>query len=354
MKALDIISQIRSVMPKLTDLFSDKLSITSLTFAAGTVTATTASAHGLSTGNFVFINGALSPNPITITRVGNIATAITTNVHDLTQDFHETVTIRGADQSEYNGEKTLLSVVDKNTFTFTVTGDPATPATGTIFLDELITDQYNGRHEITVTDTDEFTYTITGTPSTPASGTIEVKFGDRISGAATVEKALQSYTNQTTGDLYLFVVLEDARTNKNRDILNDASYRFEIGQSYRQEIIQAFSVFAFIPSTGSISGRDARDQAEDIRVFLVKSLLGVQFDAGFNEVLKYGVTYLGDSLFAYDNAYIIHQFNFEVIFNLNREDIVANDDNRAWRTFIINYERDADEIVKKQDTGELP
>lgn len=64
----------------------------------------------------------------TITRSGSVATA-TRNGHGFrTYDW---VTIAGADQTEYNGMK-LVTGYDANTFTFAVTGTPASPATGTI------------------------------------------------------------------------------------------------------------------------------------------------------------------------------------------------------------------------------
>ena len=47
------------------------------------------------------------------------------------------VILTGADQSDYNGEKTI-TVASDSTFTFTVSGSPATPATGTIKYDENV------------------------------------------------------------------------------------------------------------------------------------------------------------------------------------------------------------------------
>jgi hypothetical protein len=63
-----------------------------------------------------------------ITRVGTTATVVCQNHGCKNQD---TVDILGAGQTEYNGYQTI-TIVDANTFTFTVTGSPATPATGTI------------------------------------------------------------------------------------------------------------------------------------------------------------------------------------------------------------------------------
>jgi len=65
---------------------------------------------------------------VSITRSGSTAT-VTHTAHNLqTNDY---VAIDGADQFEYNGVK-LITVTGPNSYTYTVSGTPATPATGTI------------------------------------------------------------------------------------------------------------------------------------------------------------------------------------------------------------------------------
>ena len=64
-----------------------------------------------------------------ITRSGAVATVTTSASHNITTDA--VVFIAGAAQSEYNGYKTLTAG-SGTTFTFAVSGTPATPATGTI------------------------------------------------------------------------------------------------------------------------------------------------------------------------------------------------------------------------------
>jgi hypothetical protein len=110
----------------------------STTVVAGTVT-TTITVKDISTGSA--ISGArvlvtASDNTgtmpyqktTTITRSGATATATCTG-HGLVNG--KQALIKGANQPEYNGVFTV-TVVDANTFTYTVTGTPATPATGTI------------------------------------------------------------------------------------------------------------------------------------------------------------------------------------------------------------------------------
>ena len=71
---------------------------------------------------------------VTITRTGSVAT-VSHTAHGVPTGTE--VIIRGADQSEYNGIRTV-TVTGANSYTFTVTGTPATPATGTITSSSVI------------------------------------------------------------------------------------------------------------------------------------------------------------------------------------------------------------------------
>lgn len=64
-----------------------------------------------------------------LTRAGSIATATTSSNHNLATGV--SVTIAGASQSEYNITATI-TVISNTEFTYTVSGSPASPATGTI------------------------------------------------------------------------------------------------------------------------------------------------------------------------------------------------------------------------------
>lgn len=76
----------------------------------------------------VLVDGYNAGSVTSLTRSGSIATA-TRAGHGFQNG--DCVLISGADQAEYNGEF-YVSNVTANTFDFTVSGTPATPATGTI------------------------------------------------------------------------------------------------------------------------------------------------------------------------------------------------------------------------------
>lgn len=72
------------------------------------------------------------PTPASVTsinRASQVATVVMAGVHGLKTG--QIVNVAGADQSEYNGDF-QITVISTTDFTYTVTGSPATPATGTI------------------------------------------------------------------------------------------------------------------------------------------------------------------------------------------------------------------------------
>ena len=75
---------------------------------------------------------AKSVSVTSITRAGTIALVTTASDHELASNV--TVTIVGADQTQYNGAQTI-QVTAANQFTYSVSGSPTTPATGTITAD---------------------------------------------------------------------------------------------------------------------------------------------------------------------------------------------------------------------------
>ena len=70
-----------------------------------------------------------------ITRASTTATATTYGKHGL--DDGQKVIISGASPTAYNGEKTI-TVTSPTTFTYTVSGSPSTPASGTILYNENV------------------------------------------------------------------------------------------------------------------------------------------------------------------------------------------------------------------------
>lgn len=77
------------------------------------------------------LNGYNFKTVTSITRAGQTATVYVQTGHGLPVDGGPKVKLSGANQSEYNGNF-QYTYVDPNYFTITVTGSPASPATGSI------------------------------------------------------------------------------------------------------------------------------------------------------------------------------------------------------------------------------
>lgn len=71
-----------------------------------------------------------------VTRSGSTVTVITAGPHYLTDG--DQIYIRGADQADYNVDRSLASYIDEHTFSFTITSTPVTPATGTITVEKAV------------------------------------------------------------------------------------------------------------------------------------------------------------------------------------------------------------------------
>ena len=335
----DIIKQLVAVLPPLTSKFSDTFIITSLTRSGSTVTAVTSLPHGFITGDFVNISGAIAPiNVTSLALSGNIAIGLTGEDHDLTVGFQPDLEIVGADQAEYNGKHTPFDVPNRRTFSFEVTGTPASPATGSIFLFDGAERGYNGRFEITVTGTNVVTYTINTTPISPAFGNIIVNGNIRISGGAEIDSTLQAYSKQLENDSWLFVVRGPGSVTKNRQLDNDATYTPAAGIDYRQQFYKAFDVYWVTPTTNQISGRQASDESVEIEKLLVKALCGVNFIFLFDETCDYLMASTGERLHLYNGSYYVHEFSFEISGYITQGDVVEPGLNVAFRDIELSVE----------------
>lgn len=345
MKSVDVIKQLQAVLPKVTNLFSETANITSLSRSGTTVTAITSTAHGLSTGSGVTIVGAQSPTTISsLTFLDGVATATTATAHDLTEGFQDgkssddpLITISGATEPEYNGSNPMLLVPNRFKFTYEVTGTPTSPATGTPKLLQTFNSGYNGTHVVTVTNATTFTYEITEAPNSPAQGTIQAHISIRVSGAIDPNKARESYTQNNINKLWAYVILGDNSISKDRHTLSDSTGTQGAGDDARYRMIMPFAVLVFVPATNEIAGRIARDQMEDVRPFLYKSLLRVTFDTGMSSETKYGVIPEGDNFLDYNGAVYIHQFVFGTQTDIIYEDSVDPADSVAFRNIELQY-----------------
>jgi hypothetical protein len=143
-----------------------------------------------------------------ITRVGTTATV---NLVDHGYETGDTVQHAGADQSEYN-VAAVITKIDDNNYSFTVSGTPATPATGTI----------------TATEVDTLQFEVVRLPLSDIAVSIkEVTLITRTGQTATVSLTAHGYE---TGDEITHNGAEQAEYNITAPItkINDNSYSYTV------------------------------------------------------------------------------------------------------------------------------
>lgn len=334
MKGADIANRLKEVLPKYTNDFDDTFTITSLTRSATTATAT-ATAHGLASGNYVTIKGALDPVSITsLNRTGKVVTVVTTTPHNLvfyTSTPKLVVEISGASPSDYNGIKTLLSVVDKNTFTYQIATTPTTPATTPGFLLQEDFNGYNGYKQVTVTDANTFTYTVSSSLNTPAQGTIQMGSATRIAWAATIARADQFYTADKNRMLqnWMFIVLDSTLVSKDGTTASDIDSTLETNQEYYFQSQQNFSILTYVPtsdgSTSDTLAGNASDTARDYEQPILKSIANFQFSSNLSETCYQPSSYIGSEENDFNGAYYVHRFDFTAKIFIKEDDTIDHD-----------------------------
>lgn len=143
-----------------------------------------------------------------ITRSSTTASVTTTTAHGYTTG--DKVNIRGAVETQYNGDKTI-TVTGANTFTYTVAGSPSTPATGTIIANKgpILLNTYNDvvrcSETFATNDDDNTEYIIAASTDSAwairggvASQQIAYPAGEQVE---STDKASMKYWN---GNVYIF------------------------------------------------------------------------------------------------------------------------------------------------------
>lgn len=366
MKAGDIIRQLQAVLPSVTGLFTDDVSISSLSYSGGTVTAVTSAPHGLATGKYANVVGSTNPIAnVSMVRSGAVMVCKTATDHDLTlgrvdiKNGGKTVEITGATEAEFNGVFNLRSVTNRREYEIDVADSGPTSATGAPLLqDGSAQPGFNGRYAVTVVDATTFTYTTTESLYSVAGGTPLLKSEARVSGAVDYDTADRAYTEQGDGNLWAFAVLGDVIASKDRNTTSDMTSVNKKNTGMRQRLSQPFTIYVFAPSINDIGGRASRDLMEDVSVALFRSLIGVRFDTGYHSSNQYVSTFVSHGFTAYSKAYYVHEFNFELAADLTFEDTTGYDFDVAFRDVAIEISPDfgtqTDPATADLDLDEVP
>lgn len=351
MRVSDIVTRLAVTLPQLTDKLTNEIPVNSLTRSGTVITAACDEAHELEPGNAVSIVGAVVPIRIfNLTRVGTVGTLVTDTAHDLTEPITSSVTISGALEAEFNGTFAVVSVVNRKTITFTMVDSGPTTGTGSPVLlgGESALRDYNTLYQVLKTPSPvEFaiSHSVTGLPD--PTGTILARTRPRISAAVNARRLFDSYTEQPLDKLWLFVVLGPVDASKSRHIRSDAVDNLSRGDEYRQQVIQTFGLYLFIPVSDDLSGQAGRDVAEDLFRSLCRSILFSSFDSGLYVGEQGKVQFVSHDTFDYNTSVYVHAYEFQQVVDLTFEDTVGPDVDVAFRNINLTI------LPQLEGTGEL-
>lgn len=342
MRTAPIVGQLKAALPLFSNLFSESFNVTSLTSSGTTATVTTATANPFTTGEFVNISGAMTPVNITsLTFVNNVATAITATPHDLTENWppYANIVIAGDGNDEFNGTFPLLTVPNRQTFTFQLPIVPTGPSSGSPQLLYQPNFSYNGFFPVTVINDTTFTYQLPSEQPNNAQGNIIALGMSRISRSATYERAVESYTKQTQAGTqgWIFVVAGAVLGNHDRQVSTDATAETSNGAMFWQRVIDSVDVYVFLPAINTIAAAQLRDMCEGpIFVALVKSILGVRFPTDFQCNNWSQLIFTGHDIQDYNTSYYVHRYSFEAQRDITYLDVV-DPETVAFRDIALQF-----------------
>lgn len=329
MKLSPLIQQFWQFLPQFTNFFSESVSVSALSAAGGTATATAIS-HGLSTGQAVNIVGAVQIVDVvtaTYDAPSGVLSIETAANHGQIESFDfrtsqaavtepVTVQIEGFDQSDFNGTFDLLSVPNRTNFTCQVEKDLGTTPTGGGKVLNYAFNAFIGIKAVTVLDVDTFTYPITPTNTIATTGTIEAHFQFRIQASINSERALESYTKQATDKYVLFLTYGEQTVSKERLILNDANTTIRSGTRRRQRMLDSFNVLVIAPASTELAAVATRDNMDDIELAIFKTSLYLTPTPRFNAAEGFLFNFDSARDLLYNGAYLARIWTFQAQYDI--------------------------------------
>jgi hypothetical protein len=147
-----------------------------------------------------------------------------------------------------------------------------------------------------------------------------------------VERFVDSYTKENTGDAWACVVLGDSVANKSRRQDIDSTDNIQRTQFFNQKFAQAADIFVVFPTTSTIAGRSVRDRCEELLQPICQCILFKEFDSLMTAGLFNPLQFTGAGFEQYkEGVYYVHRYSFEMTVQMQFEDTVGFGDDVAFR-----------------------
>lgn len=318
-------------------LSAPTIDIESITISGTTATVTTRTPHGyVDNANIeVQIFGASNENYNKLTTLDSVPS-----------DTTFTYTVYGATEDAVaSPAKTLQckQLINAYTFIFEVSGEPATPATGTITQLTTYKDGYNGYKTVASVPTPTtFTFACASTLGSPAQGNISARFDPCITGAVDYERAatmFQSDVESGQSSKWAVVVLGDETTSKNQRNSGDGISNNLNGELMRENFYQNATVYIFIPcgaTNDQLLYSLTKDAAYNYKPYIFRALLGFKPSSNLEQTRYSSLISVSNGTFLFNSSYYVHQYTFQANSWFNQGDAVEHDDVYAFRTFDLD------------------
>ena len=323
----DIVNQIKTQLPKYTDLFNDSMSITGYSIA-GNIATITSPNHGFNNGDILTIRGTVLQNNIinyNLNANGTI-TFYTAIKHDMTTNWTKQVEIGG--YSNYNGLYDIISLSNDHSY-FTIDGTDAPIGTGYILENRI--DGLNGTYAISNVTTNTFDINVEYLlNSIYIIDNTSINYNVRVAGVPNTDRIEQMYNNNPNIDKWWgFVMMNDDSLSYGKQSETQAVQKITNANDFNGELVTKFSLYV-VARTDEELGAETVDKMFEVRPYIIKSLAGSSFDMGFADNKGYLAMYTGSTPAGYVGAYYIHRFDFELTNVLGNLDLVEDTETRAF------------------------
>ena len=370
MNSSEIVARLAACIPLHTGGFSDSIGITSIVPTGDQALATTSAAHGLAEGQIVSIIGAGAPVEIdtgTFLRTLSTATFETLQDHDLTLSESDklrgvTINMSGANEAEFNGEFTLLRVINRRKLMIAVTDAGPTTISGSPLVDDANGNIFNGVFAATSVAASTFIYTLPKSYPLPSSGSAKVQTSLRIGAVMDVTTYIgEIYTKKSLGADQIVVQIGDTNKSKSRDEQSDAVDSSIGNEAYNPVLVDQFAVYIIQNTTDQLAAAVALDKARsDYLPIIIKCLERVKFSTGFTadtyEAVMTAAGTFGYSQIEHRKAIHVYEIIFEQKVMLDKMDTSPPEDSVAMRdvSYTLETNISADVLTADVDLDEEP
>lgn len=333
MTLTEIVDRVRRFLPIYTPALSPVLSsILYIESALDSAVVATTLPHGLQSGDPVVITNFKVNNYLAgWSKADDVYTFTTEQAHDLTEGWHETVSLNGFLEPEWNSTFALLAVHSETSFKVRSALPFPTTADKAILLEDRI-DGINGYYQIAVSTDYEFNITKEFFVTAFHTGG-QIFTGVRVAAAVNIDRVIDQYTKQNANDLWMVVLpASDVDVAKSIYADSDAIATITASDDFRLRLLDGFTL-AIIKSTVNESAAvDTVDLCRhDLLQPILKTLCGARFGSGLTTSGDFKSSLTGHGVMRYTEAYIVYRYDFEVVMDTVIDDTVYEGDVSAFR-----------------------